>query len=420
MNAEERTTDRRLRVLMVSQRLLPYVAGAEVKLLDLARSFLAAGATVQIVTTRYRRGLARKETLQGVRVRRLGVLRAPRSRVFARLFDPVVKLSQLLSMAFYVAARGRRFDLVHANCVSASSLGAIIGARLCGRMVINEPSFVGSDGELNKLKGSIASRLLIRLLKLADRFAANSQETADELIGLGIAPERIVAVKNGVDLEVFYPADETDKTGSRLKLGLPPGRMVIFVGQLIERKGVSELLEAWREVVSEVADANLIFAGDGLLSEEVQREAARPGSRVIQLGVRDDVAELMRAADALVLPSRNESFGNVLVEAMASGLPVVTCRTGLALQMVVDGVAGRVVDGQMPADIACALCEVLSSPALRANFGQKGRVVAQQYDIRQVAREYLSIYNSMVDERRDEQERNGIEDRKRLHQSKHQ
>lgn len=420
MNAEERTIDRNLRVLLVSQRLLPYVAGAEVKLLDLARSFLAAGAMVQIVTTRYMRGLADDESIQGVRVRRLGVLRAPRSKSLARLFDPFVKLSQLLTMAFYVATRGRRFDIIHANCVSASSLGAILGAKLCGRMVIIEPSFVGSDGELSKLKGSIAARLLIRLLKLADRFAANSHETVDEIIGLGIAAERVVAVKNGVDLDVFYPASETDKERLRLQLDLPPGKRVIFVGQLIDRKGVRELLEAWREVIRTVPDANLIFAGDGLLSEKVRREAARPGSQVISLGVRDDVAELMRAADALVLPSRNESFGNVLVEAMASGLPVVTCRTGLALQMVLDGVVGRVVDGQTPADIACGLREILSSPALRTEFGQRGRAAAQQYDIRQVARDYLSIYKSIIDVGRDEQERNGTEDHERLNQSKQQ
>lgn len=414
MDAEKQSTGRGLRVLMVSQRMLPYTAGAEVKLIDLARYFPAASAQAQIVTTKYARGLARDETIQGVRVYRLKVLRAPVR--LARLLDPLVKLSQLLSMAFYVAACGRSFHLIHANCVSASSLGAILGAKLCGRRVLIEPSFVGSDGELNKLRRSFAARLLIGLLKLADRFAANSQETADELIALGIAPERIAAVKNGVDLEVFHPASETEKERLRSQLGLPPGKTVIFVGQLIERKGVSELLEAWREVASAVPDANLLFAGDGLLSEVVKREAAIHSPRVTYLGVRKDVAELMRASDALALPSRNESFGNVLIEAMASGLPVVTGRTGLALQIALDGVVGRVVDGQAPASIACALREILASPALRAEFGRRGRMAAEQYDIRQVARDYLSLYSSMLDERRDEQG-NHIKDHKRLNHS---
>jgi glycosyltransferase involved in cell wall biosynthesis len=303
-------------------------------------------------------------------------------------------------MAAYVAARGRSFDIAHAHCLSASSLGAIIGAKLAGLPIIVEPSLGGADGELRKLIESPYALMLLSALSEADHFAANDRAVADELIAQGIRRDRITLVSNGVDLNEFYPASNEQKREARLRLSLPEGPVALFAGQLIERKGVGQLLAAWRELITELPDATLVFAGDGAQAEAVRREAARLGSRVLYIGVRDDIADVMRAADTLALPSRNESFGNVVIEAMASGLAVVIGPTGIALREPIEGAAGRVVDPGSAADICSALRDILGSSDRGAARGLNARRIAEQYDFRKVAAEYMELYKSVVNDKR--------------------
>jgi len=146
-----------------------------------------------------------------------------------------------------------------------------------------------------------------------------------------------------------------------------------------------------------VDNATLVFVGDGPQAGSVRREAEQPGSKVKLLGVRRDVAELMRTADVLVLPSHNEGFANVVVEAMACGLPVVVSCSGVVRTLGIDGAAGQVVDPHSPAEIAHALCEILRSPERREELGAGGRSLVERFDFHRVARHYLSIYQSLIE-----------------------
>jgi glycosyltransferase involved in cell wall biosynthesis len=390
MKMAENNSEPALRVLMVSQRMLPYVAGAELKALGLARALLSLGADARIITTRFASGLKSTETMRGVRVRRLPVLRESRA----------TNMSQFFAMAAYVAARGRSFDIAHAHCLSASSLGAIMGAKLIGLPIIVEPSLGGADGELRKLIESPYALMLLSVLSEADHFAVNDSAVADEMAAQAIRRDRITLVNNGVDLDEFYPASFEQKREARLRLSLQEGPVALFAGQLIERKGVGQLLAAWRELVAEMPEATLVFAGDGAQAEAVRREAARHGSRILYIGVRDDMANVMRAADTLALPSRNESFGNVVIEAMASGLAVVVGPTGIALREPIEGGAGRVVDPDSAADICSALRDILGSPDRGAARGRNARRIAEHYDFRKVAGEYLALYKSVIKDKR--------------------
>lgn len=227
MDESEPTTPDRMRVLMVSQRMFPYVAGAEVKALELTRSLIALGADAQIVTTRFARALGSRETIRGVPVRRLPILREAKATGLLRpLTVFLMKASQFLSAAVYVAARGRSFHVVHAHCVSAAALGAMLGARLAGLPVVLEPSLGGTDGEIHKIANTPFAPALIALLGCADRFAVNNPSLANELIALGIARERIAPVKNGVDLQRFRPAAaaEPSKCGRSSNCRMAPLR----------------------------------------------------------------------------------------------------------------------------------------------------------------------------------------------------
>lgn len=379
---------------MVSQRAGAFYGGAEVQALRLARALVSLGVDVQIVTTKFVSGLANCETLYGVPVRRLAVVRQDRVSHFL-----AVKVSQCVAMAWYVAMYGRAYDIVHAHCLSASSLGAALSAQLSRLPIIILPSVGGAEGELQAIRRSSVAGLLLRLLRRIDRFAVQDREIADELLGIGVSPERCIPVKNGVDLHRFHPVSTAQRRQLRRQLGLPEGPLALFVGRLVAQKGIRQLLAAWQFMPTLQKEATLVIVGAGPDVDRVLHEAGKPSSRVIFLGTRDNIAELMQAADVLVLPSPYEAFGNVVLEALATGLPVIACRTGVAQQLAIDGVAGRLIEAAQPADLCRALHELLATPDRNTLFRAHGPPLAAQFDMRHVAQEYLAIYETMVQEK---------------------
>lgn len=383
---------------MVSQRLYPYIAGAEQQALGLARALTRAEADVRMVTTLFADGLPRRETIDGIDVERIRVPLARNPASSGPAFH-AAKLSQIVTMALHVARAARRADVVHAHCLSASSLGAVLGARLAGVPVLVKPSLGGADGELRKIVVSTAAKPLLALLRRVDRFAIMSDEIARELSEAGVASDRFSSVDNGIDLDRFSPASEPERRSMRAKLGLPSGPVALFVGQYVPRKGVRELLAAWSLVRERFPSATLALAGHGEEQSAIDAAVLVPDGRVLDLGTRSDVVDVIRAADLLVLPSRNESFGNVIVEALACGLPVLVGRTGVATQIDIDGEAGRYIDPESPSSIAEGLAEFLDDPERRATAGARGRELVRRYDFDRVAATYLEIYRDMLTRR---------------------
>jgi teichuronic acid biosynthesis glycosyltransferase TuaC len=378
-----------VRVLMVVQRLLPYLAGAEVQALTLASALDALGVPVHVVGTRYVPGLAARETVRGVDVRRLPVIRG----------RPLLRPTQLLSTAAWVTIHARDYDVIHAHCLSPASLGAAIAARVSGVPVIVKPSLGGADGEMARLRRSAAASPLLSVLRRVDRFAVLSDDIEAELVHAGVARERLVRVHNGIDLETFRPPRPGERERLRRQLGFPGGRVVLFAGQLVARKGIVETLQAWGAVVPAFDNALLVVVGDGPERPAVIEAANDPAARVRYLGVVGNLSEVMRASDLFVLASRNESFGNVIIEAMASGLPVIVGATGVAAQLRIDPDAGRVLQHIDPTAIARGLRDILAGDNCSAALGARARALVQQFEYRMIARRYVATYRSMVDGR---------------------
>ena len=376
---------RRLRVLMVVQRLLPDLAGAELQALALASALGELGVDVHFISTRYARGLPAHGTVRGRAVRRLPVVRGP-----------LLKASQLVTTAAWVARRRASFDVVHAHCLSAASLGAAAGVSITGPPIVLKPSLAGPDGEIEKLRRSSLAGRLLPLLRRASCFAALDARIAGELMAAGVDANRIERVDNGVDLRVFRPAAPGERDALRARFGLPPGPVVLFAGQLVPRKGILETLEAWRALAPALDRPMLVVAGDGPQREAVRHAAEDAAGCVRYVGMVDNVADIMRASNAFVLPSRNESFGNAILEAMACGLPVVAGRTGIAARLDIDSRAGRTLDTIDSGAIRRALADVLAAPDRWARLGAQGRALAEAFDGSKVARRYLEIYRSVI------------------------
>jgi glycosyltransferase involved in cell wall biosynthesis len=237
------------------------------------------------------------------------------------------------------------------------------------------------------------------LLQRADAFVTLTEAIEAELVefGLGVIPFH--RIPNGVDLTVFDPAPGDERRALRAHLGLPENRILCaFVGRLTPQKDPDLLLEAW--AMGRWPSAHLVLVGDGPLRSRLEASVTSGPHKgqVTFAGATADIAPYLRAADLLVLPSQAEGMSNVILEAMACGLPVVaTDLPGNREVLGVDGRAGLLVPPANPSALAEALGALVASQGLRREMGAAGRaIVEQQFDMQRIVSQYLSLYADIV------------------------
>jgi glycosyltransferase involved in cell wall biosynthesis len=217
------------------------------------------------------------------------------------------------------------------------------------------------------LKTAPARAIASLLLPEADAIVAVSRALAEELAHLGVPRDRLHVVPNGVDPTLFHPRD---RSSARLALGVPgDADIVLFVGRLEPQKGVHELLDAFERVRARAPRALLVLAGDGVDLEAVRARVSRWAPAAVRLlGATEHarVAEWMSACDVLALPSWAEGTPNVVLEALASGRPVVATRVGGIPDVLRDERAGILVP---PRDVS-ALADALAT-ALYATWDEE-------------------------------------------------
>jgi glycosyltransferase involved in cell wall biosynthesis len=222
--------------------------------------------------------------------------------------------------------RLRAADVVLGAWAYPDGCAAVLAARMLGKPCVVKVH--GSDVNI-LLKRRFARTVAARVLPKADAVVAVSQPLAVELERIGVAPERVHLVPNGVDTSLFFPRDRA--RARRACVVAEDARVVLFVGRLEPQKGVRELLIAFDRVRREVPRAMLVFIGDGVSLDEVRSRAARWGEDAVRvLGPRpqSEVAQWMGACDVVVLPSWAEGTPNVVLEALASRRPVVATSVG--------------------------------------------------------------------------------------------
>lgn len=223
-------------------------------------------------------------------------------------------------------------------------------------------------GGARRLHHRVMLALERRVFARTPEIVAISRASAEEIARLYAVPRaRLSVVYNGVDLERFHPRmRDASRGGARADVGAPPSAwLLLFAGSGFQRKGLDVAIRALATLADE--DSRLIVVGRGD-SAPYRRLAAELGvlERVVWLGVRADIERWYAAADVLVLPTRYEPFGNVHLEALASGLPVVTSRRAGGAEAL-DHRAGAAVDGESPEEIAAAVRRLRErSPAERS------------------------------------------------------
>ncbi len=287
----------------------------------------------------------------------------------ARSLSPRAQWRAFLSLL--ALFRAERPDIVHAHMpisgflarVAARAAGVRRIAYTCHGFLFNQPGPL-----LRQAASFVMERLAARL---TDVFMTVSVKEAADAARLGISA-RAVAVGNGRDPAVFRP-NPAARARIRAELGAPSARVVVvIVSRLVRSKGHAELLAAMAEV-----DAELWVVGDRLASDhepslEPFFAASALGGRLRRLGYREDVPDLLAAADIFALPSWYEALPMSVIEAMLTGLPVVASDIPGPREQVVHGVTGLLVPAREAAPLAAALRRLAGDAGLRARMGLAG------------------------------------------------
>ena len=283
--------------------------------------------------------------------------------------------------------RRERFDLVHVHTPVAALIGRLAAARArVPRIVYTAHGFY-----FHAAMGWPRRTVFIALEWLAGRITdvllTQAEEDARTARRLHLCRGGVVeAIGNGSDPARFHPVPADDAARARLRseLGVAPEMVVVVIsGRLVIEKGYRELFEAMRRV-----DAALWVIGERLASDHaapiddavvgVRRDPVL-SERIRFLGYRDDVPELLRAADVFTLPSYREGMPRSIIEAMLTGLPVVATDIRGSREEVVEGETGFLVPARDVGALAAALDRLVADAPLRARLGAAGRRRAVEF-----------------------------------------
>ncbi|MHC4549816.1 MAG: glycosyltransferase [Planctomycetota bacterium] len=271
-------------------------------------------------------------------------------------------------------------------------MDAILAARLAGvRGIVH-----GEHGwQVNDATGSDRKRQKVR--RFLSRWVTEFTSVSRHLEGwlreeVGIR-HRITQIYNGVDTEVWRPGAEG--AAVRAELGIPPDAFVAgIVARMDPIKDHATLLRAFAAVRARHPGARLLVVGDG---EEEERLRALACEGIHFLGHREDVPRILRATDVFALSSLNEGISNTVLEAMATGLPVVATRVGGNPELVEEGVTGRLVASGDADGLADAIAAYAADRALVRAHGAAGRQAAiSKFSIRQMVEAYEEVWSRVA------------------------
>ena len=227
------------------------------------------------------------------------------------------------------------------------------------------------------------------------KFIAISQMVKNDILKHYRCPqENISVVYNGVNLKRFHPGNE-NRQSIRKELGITESTvLILFVGSGFERKGLKHLLQATQYLRSE--DWRLVIMGKGKWNKYLQFAPKNLRSRIIHREPVPEIEKYYSAADLFALPSIYEPFGNANLEALATGLPVITSRHCGAADIIQHRLNGLIVENpESPKEIADNI-NTLFDPVLRQSMSQNARTLAEQFSLEKNTREMLKTYQEVI------------------------
>lgn len=218
-----------------------------------------------------------------------------------------------------------------------------------------------------------------------------------------VPPCKIRQIYNGVDTALFHPADHGRQTLPIDGFSQADKVIVGTVGRLDAVKDQLNLVEGFARAVGRSprirAKARLLIFGEGPMRKQVEARVHSLDIADISwlAGARDDIADMLRSMDIFVLPSLAEGISNTILEAMASGLPVVATDVGGSRELLSDGETGQLIPPADPVAMADAIENYLNEPAMRLNHGRAGRKrIEQHFSLDGMVQRYLDLYDEVL------------------------
>lgn len=295
----------------------------------------------------------------------------------------------------------KKFDIIHIH-EYRTLLGVVVHHYA---KKYNVPYILQAHGTLPRIMAKQKLKKLYdnlwgnKILRDAAKLIALTEIEIEQYKKMGVDEDKIEVVPNGINLAEYENLPEKGKF--RRKYGIKDDeKIILYLGRIHKIKGLDILVDAFAELIKEINNVRLVIVGpdDGFLSRlEKQIEGIGVSDKVLLTGplYREEKLEAYVDADVFVLPSRYESFGKVVLEAFACGVPaIVTDRC--AITKFVDGKAGYVVEYDRE-QLKNRIVKVLNEEGLRKRFGNKGRqLVREKFDWNYIVNKIEKIYNAIM------------------------
>jgi L-malate glycosyltransferase len=290
---------------------------------------------------------------------------APNIKGLRGFFFFISSFFKLISMV-----RHYNIELIHAHFLLPPGLIGVGVGKILGKKTAVTAH--GSD-LLIQSENPILKALIKLVISKTDYMLVVNKTLKDKALELGVNPEKVYVTPNAVDIIKFNPQNKELPSGIKISQDKP---VILFVGNLVFQKGVEYLLES-KKLMN--CDVQLLIVGDGQLRPKLEKKVEDDEIQdVIFVGARRDIDKIMPSADLFVLPSVSEGFPISILEALASGLPVVATKVG-GISEVVDESVGLIVKPSNPQELAMAMDKILGNRKLKNSMSTNAREHALKY-----------------------------------------
>jgi glycosyltransferase involved in cell wall biosynthesis len=276
-------------------------------------------------------------------------------------------------------------------------MSACLG-QLLRKKVILKFGGAGPTGDIGTSRSSLTGKIKLGVLKkYISAYVVPTQEIGAEIRQQGFPPEKIHHLANGVDIEKYQPVPGAEKIRLRRELKLPGQFLVVSAGRLEKGKGADLLLACWPAVCRQFPLAHLLVLGAGTLRLPLE-SAARSLACQQQVhfpGAVNEMPKYLQSADIFVLPSLAEGLSNVLLEAMACGLPVIAADLPGNKELIRDIAQGILVRAGDSAGLSDAIISLLTDKNKQEALGRQARERASVYNIKIIAGRYKDLYQTL-------------------------
>lgn len=377
---------KKLRILLLSSSYLPKIGGLEIFTANLGSAFSRESFIIKVITQKYPRELKRKEFINGIEVNRF------------LFFDPKPPILKPLSIASYIYNMVliplellrfinsiRKFcpDVINYHFVGSPTFFILAYLTFFNmRLII---SLHGEDVRTLPFESKISMFLFKAILKKANFVTTNSRYTLNRAIS--IAPfikDKSKVVYNGINLKEF----------KNVRSYKHRTEYILSIGRLIYKKGFDMLIRAFSLVAKEIGNVDLVIVGDGFEKTNLIQliKALDLVNRVFLYGLadREEVVSLLKGCKIFVLPSRNESFGMVILEAMACRKPIIATKSGGPEEIIRDGLNGLLIEKNVYS-LTQTISRLLKNIGLQIRLSEVSGEVVKNFDMENVAVQYLDI-----------------------------